>query len=290
MIDSAQTEMAQGKGIALEQISSVNDNMSRSHYHDYFELYFLDSGSRHQQLNGVAFDNIPGDIMLFAPLVMHHSYSDKDAPFSRVVIYFTPEMISDPVLLAAAKEGSGLYRPDPHLLHWIRRTIFDMLEEKDNSEEYHDTYLRSLLNLLLLKVLRTRHEKGSTQNKNRMQKIMAYIHSNYANPLSLPALASHFYISEYYMCREFRKATGRTIIQYIQQTRIMNAQRLFMETDLNVTQVSEQTGFASLTHFNRIFQQITGETPSAYRKHARELHKSSSSYRINHLQDQEKPG
>ena len=113
MIDSAQTEMAQGKGIALEQISSVNDNMSRSHYHEYFELYFLDSGSRHQQLNGVAFDNIPGDIMLFAPLVMHHSYSDKDAPFSRVVIYFTPEMISDPVLLAAAKEGSGLYRPDP---------------------------------------------------------------------------------------------------------------------------------------------------------------------------------
>ena len=101
MIDSAQTEMA---------------------YHEYFELYFLDSGSRHQQLNGVAFDNIPGDIMLFAPLVMHHSYSDKDAPFSRVVIYFTPEMISDPVLLAAAKEGSGLYRPDPHLLHWIRRT------------------------------------------------------------------------------------------------------------------------------------------------------------------------
>ena len=51
MIDSAQTEMAQGKGIALEQISSVNDNMSRSHYHEYFELYFLDSGSRHQQLN-----------------------------------------------------------------------------------------------------------------------------------------------------------------------------------------------------------------------------------------------
>lgn len=48
MIDSAQTEMAQGKGIALEQISSVNDNMSRSHYHEYFELYFLDSGSRHQ--------------------------------------------------------------------------------------------------------------------------------------------------------------------------------------------------------------------------------------------------
>ena len=74
------------------------------------------------------------------------------------------------------------------------------------------------------------------------------------------------------MCREFRKVTGQTIVQYIQRTRIMNAQRLFMETDLNVTQVSEQTGFASLTHFNRVFQQIAGVTPSAYRKWARELH------------------
>ena len=91
MIDSAQAEMALGKGIALEMISGVNDNMSRSHYHAYFELYFLDSGSRHQLLNGSVLDNVPGDVMLFAPLVMHHSYSDKDAPFSRVVIYFTPE-------------------------------------------------------------------------------------------------------------------------------------------------------------------------------------------------------
>ena len=109
-------------------------------------------------------------------------------------------------------------------------------------------------------------------SRNSMQHIIAYIHTNYASSLSLPALAEHFYISEYYMCREFRKVTGQTIVQYIQRTRIMNAQRLFMETDLNVTQVSEQTGFASLTHFNRVFQQIAGVTPSAYRKWARELH------------------
>lgn len=273
MIDSAQAEMAQGKGIAMELVSGVNDNMSRSHYHEYFELYFLDSGSRHQLLNGAVLDNIPGDVMLFAPLVMHHSYSDKDAPFSRVVIYFTPEMVQDPNLLAAATNGSGLYRPDPHLLHWFRRTIFELLEENDNrTDAYHDACLVSLLNLLLVRVLRLHQVTPPVRSKNSMQNIIAYIHANYASPLSLPALAEHFYISEYYMCREFRKVTGQTIVQYIQRTRIMNAQRLFMETDLNVTQVCEQTGFASLTHFNRIFQQIAGETPSAYRKWARELH------------------
>ena len=273
MIDSAQAEMALGKGIALEMISGVNDNMSRSHYHAYFELYFLDSGSRHQLLNGSVLDNVPGDVMLFAPLVMHHSYSDKDAPFSRVVIYFTPEMIEDPALLSAASSGSGRYRPDPHMLHWIRRAIFEMLEEKDNgADSYHNACLKSLLNLLLVRVLRLHQVTPPVLSRNSMQHIIAYIHTNYASSLSLPALAEHFYISEYYMCREFRKVTGQTIVQYIQRTRIMNAQRLFMETDLNVTQVSEQTGFASLTHFNRVFQQIAGVTPSAYRKWARELH------------------
>lgn len=47
MIDVAQTSMAAGAACAIAQVTGVNDNMSQSHYHDYFELYFLDSGERY---------------------------------------------------------------------------------------------------------------------------------------------------------------------------------------------------------------------------------------------------
>ena len=46
MIDQAGIMMAQGRSIAGERIQGVNDNMSKSHYHDYFELYYLEEGER----------------------------------------------------------------------------------------------------------------------------------------------------------------------------------------------------------------------------------------------------
>lgn len=46
MIDQAGILMAQGLGIASERIQGVNDNMSQSHYHEYYEIYYLEAGER----------------------------------------------------------------------------------------------------------------------------------------------------------------------------------------------------------------------------------------------------
>ena len=45
MIDQAGIMMAQGLGTASERIQGVNDNMSQSHYHEYFEIYYLEAGN-----------------------------------------------------------------------------------------------------------------------------------------------------------------------------------------------------------------------------------------------------
>ena len=46
----------------------------------------------------------------------------------------------------------------------------------------------------------------------------------------------------------------------------MNAQRKIMETRKSLTEISNETGFASLTHFSRIFKSETNQTPSEYRR------------------------
>lgn len=46
MKDTAQCNMALGNSVSAAYISSVNDNMSQSHFHDYFELYFLDTQNK----------------------------------------------------------------------------------------------------------------------------------------------------------------------------------------------------------------------------------------------------
>ena len=79
-------------------------------------------------------------------------------------------------------------------------------------------------------------------------------------------LAEQFYLSPYYLCREFKKYTNSTIVQYINSLRVGHAQRLFVETDKSVTEISKIVGFSNVTHFNRVYRlsliHISPTTPS----------------------------
>lgn len=268
MIDKAQAAMEAGVPIALELISGVNDNMSRSHFHEYYELYFLDSGERYHMIDDKVFLTTSGDFMLFAPLTMHHSFSNLNISFSRVVIYFRQDCVLSQEVLDAMACPYPLFRPTMDMLRELRRLIYEMLDEQEHPGDYHWTEMRSLLNMILILVLRqTRVRKFS--GGSRINEVISYIHENYSSEITIPKLAQRFSLSEYYLCRQFRKYANRSIIEYLQRTRVMNAKRLFMETDKNVTEVAALTGFSNLTHFNRVFRAVSGMSPSEYRKKCR---------------------
>lgn len=112
-----------------------------------------------------------------------------------------------------------------------------------------------------------RREPEQLKETGRTTQIVSYIHKHYQEDITLEQLAQMFYVSPFYLCREFKRYTNSTIVQYVNITRVMNAQRRLMETDKTVTEISRETGFSNLTHFNRVFKSITGTTPSGYRKH-----------------------
>ena len=126
--------------------------------------------------------------------------------------------------------------------------------------------MSSLTNLILTLVVQMKQKKTGIIQQNRTTQIIDYINNNYEHDICLHDLSERFHVSEYYLCREFKKNTNRTIIDYIKRTRVMNAERLFIETDMNVTEVSTLTGFSNLTHFYRVFKEITGYSPSEYKK------------------------
>lgn len=268
MIDKAQAAMDAGAPIALELISSVNDNMSKSHFHEYYELYFLDSGDRYHMIDDKVFLTSSGDFILFPPLTMHHSYSNLNVPFSRVVVYFRQDMIASREMVQAISDPFHIYRPSHEMLRELRRLIYGMLDEQDHPGDFHWPQMRAFLNMILILVLRQKKIKKFSGG-NRINEVISYIHENYASEITIPDLARRFGMSEYYLCRQFRKYANRTIIEYLQRTRIMNAKRIFMETDKNVSQVAAMTGFSNLTHFNRVFQAVSGQKPSEYRKQCR---------------------
>lgn len=266
MIDQASILIEKGEPVACQRIAGINDNMSRSHYHTYYELYFLESGARHHVLQDQQYETNVGDFMLFPPYVMHHSFSDRDVPFQRIVLYFREDVIASKELLELMKNGSGLYHPSQKASSTIHFILKELLKEQEHPDTLHAETMKTLLNALLITIMRTTTVSPKPEAQSRIAQVITYIENNYWHDLRLADIAAEFYISEYYLCHEFKKYTNRTIVQYINTLRILHAQRLIKETDYNFTKIAETTGFASLTHFNRTFKSVTGTSPSAYRK------------------------
>ena len=266
MIDQAGILMAQGLGIASERIQGVNDNMSQSHYHEYYEIYYLEAGERFHMVEDQLYKMEAGEFMIFPPYVMHHSYGAENMPFKRVLLYFSQEEILWPSILSELREEGGIYKVGIRERQEIHRAMELILKEQKNPGAYHEEYARGVLNMLLLLIAREERPEKAPERKSRIGEVIRYIHSHYQEDISLEMLAQMFYVSPYYLCREFKKSTNSTIVRYINVTRIMNAQRKFMETSKNITDISRETGFSNLTHFNRVFKSVTGMSPSQYRR------------------------
>ena len=89
---------------------------------------------------------------------------------------------------------------------------------------------------------------------------------NYAEPLDVPTLARIAHVSEAHFIRTFRATFGETPHRYLQRRRVERAMWLLRSTDRTVTDICMDVGFTSLGTFSRVFRDIVGEPPSAYRR------------------------
>lgn len=92
-----------------------------------------------------------------------------------------------------------------------------------------------------------------------------YVRDHYAEELSLAKVSAAVHTSLFYFCKLFRKVTGLTFTEYVSRTRVEKARNLLLNPNLRVSEIAYAAGFQSLTHFNRVFKKVVGESPTAYR-------------------------
>ena len=102
-----------------------------------------------------------------------------------------------------------------------------------------------------------------------VQKTMLMIDSDLSAELSLHSLAKHQGISDGYLSTIFKKETGKTVSQYIQEKRIKHAMYLLDTTHLQVQTIALHCGIMDVQYFSKIFKKHVGKTPNEYRKSIR---------------------
>ncbi len=92
-----------------------------------------------------------------------------------------------------------------------------------------------------------------------------YIQEHQSEDLSLGQVAKAVNTSTFYFCKIFRKFNGVTFTDYVSRVRIERAKNLLLNPNLRVSEIAFEVGFQSLTHFNRVFRKLLGQSPTVYR-------------------------
>ncbi|MEW6155871.1 MAG: helix-turn-helix domain-containing protein [Verrucomicrobiota bacterium] len=96
-------------------------------------------------------------------------------------------------------------------------------------------------------------------------KAKAFIQEHQAEDLSLGQVAKAVNTSTFYFCKMFKKITGLNFTDYLSRIRIEKAKNLLLNRNLRISEIAFEVGFQSLTHFNRVFKRIVGQSPTEYR-------------------------
>jgi AraC-like DNA-binding protein/ligand-binding sensor protein len=93
-----------------------------------------------------------------------------------------------------------------------------------------------------------------------------YIHEHLTDGLRLGQVAKAVNTSPFYFCKIFKRATGINFTDYVSRVRIEKSKNLLLNPNLRISEIAFEVGFQSLTHFNRVFKKILGQSPTQYRQ------------------------
>ena len=252
-------------------------NMEFQHFHRFFEIHLLVDREANHIIEGNLFHIRPFDIVLLPPGKLHKSEYPEGPAVKRLIINFQLPKSENPVLtgeqeriLSTFYSALPIYRFEQktkeELISHIN-TIFRIM--KSDSEvrltRLHAEFLQFLSCLYVNREKNIYNQTTDDNIANKIYRITSYIHSHYTENLSLESLAGEFYISTYYLSHQFKEVTGFTITNYIQMTRIRNAQQKLLGTEKKITDIAEECGFNSFSQFNRVFNKVCGISPSKFR-------------------------
>ncbi|WP_338541280.1 helix-turn-helix transcriptional regulator [Paenibacillus tundrae] len=253
-------------------------NMEFQHFHDFYEICILLDRTAAHIIEGNIYEIQPWDIVLLRPSLLHKTKYPTGTPPKRLIINFAiprnvPGLESDyKELFSIFEEQIPIFRFSEERRAEVLAPINEIFALSQRPSALHSVAIHSKFVEFLCAIHHhsaendyVREETGSAMSR-RMYAIASYIHSHYQHELSLEEISKKFFVSAHHLSRQFNKVTGFTFTEYIQMTRIRNAQQMLLNTNHKITDIAAQCGFASFSQFNRIFNKFNSMSPSAYRR------------------------
>lgn len=234
---------------------------------DSLEVIQIVSGDGTALISDQTYPLNPG-ILLFIDSSNIHSLNPQDVNtycrnkliVRRSVMEKSLQAVGALSLLEVFDEAGGTcFTLSPELAGRVDDIFSGMAEKpKDNAVVFS-----SLIHLLT--ILTPQDRLYAQVADGRVARVLHYLHTRYADPITIDMLAEESHVSKYYLCRLFRNYTGMSIVQYLNEQRLASARRLLSQTQRSITSIAQDCGFGSPSHFCALFREHEGVTPREFR-------------------------
>ena len=253
-----------------------------SHCHEAYELNFVENAAGATRTIGDSHEVIGNlDLVLMTGSKLYHVWEQGTCPeqdIYEITIHVDPSTFQGAIMdkrafasirRMLARATRGLAFPEP-AIQILREDIVNLAHSNDSFAS-----VIRLFNLLYrLSLVEDARELSSSSfveereenEDDRVCKVKNYISDNYMREISLKDMAGLIYMSEDSFSRFFRNKTGRTPNRYLIDYRLGIAARLLLHTQMSVAEIGYSSGFNTLSHFNRLFRESKGCTPSEFRE------------------------
>ncbi|NNC49586.1 MAG: helix-turn-helix transcriptional regulator [Flaviramulus sp.] len=273
-----------GSSLLIKQhIEKADKNYAFWHFHPELELVYVNKGEGKTHIgNHLSYFN-NSQLILIGANLPHNGFADRlTANGTETTVQFKseflgndfiniPEMAKVSALFGLAKKGikfgietKSIVGPKINKLldySGLERVLkfLEILNILAKTEDY------TLLNADGIAL------QTSPQDNDKINIIYKYVNANFQEHITLDEIADKVSMTVPAFCRYFKKTTGRTFTQLVNEYRVVHATKLLNESNMSIADICFECGFNNFSHFNKQFNEVTGKSASNYRKEIKQI-------------------
>ena len=273
-----------GNSFSLRRYADpLRDKAPFWHYHPELEIVYVNGGSGKRHIGNHLSYFKDGDLVLIGSNLPHSGFTNRltgnksevvvqmDHDFLGDVFLDKPEMMAINHLFERSKLGLSFYG----------KTKDEIGNRLDQLHEF-DGFNRLLEFLSILHTMAISEEyeilnadgfafELQAQDNDRMSLVYQFIRNKFQQTISLDEIAKEANMTVPAFCRYFKKQTSKTFTKFVNEYRVVHACKLLSEDKRSIADISFESGFKNISNFNKAFKEITGKSPSAFRKDIKKI-------------------
>jgi AraC-like DNA-binding protein len=250
------------------------------HYHEEFELNFIQNGKGAKRVIGDHIEEIDdSELVLVGPNLQHGWFTHKlkGQQLHEITIQFHRDLFDDKFL---QRNQMSFIRK------MFEKSLRGILFSKETTESIMPRFIAltekhgfdSVLELLSIlhdlstsRNIRTlsntsfNNTETISYNSRRVHVVMEYLNKNFHKEVSLTEVAKLIAMSDVAFSRFFKMRTGKTFVDTLNEVRLGHASRMLIDTTQSINEIAYHCGFNNMSNFNRIFKKKKNCTPKEFR-------------------------